>query len=126
MIVDEKKGEKFGGVGNNDYLCSGFNKERTDMNTITIDDPRVFMGGELFAKANHSSLKELVNKYVASLAANFYSSKEQEKVEVPLMESEEFKKAMAFMDSFVIEDLASEVPVDEDGKGALARIKYGV
>ena len=126
MIVNEKKGEKFGGVGNNDYLCSGFNKERTDMNTITIDDPRVFMGGELFAKANHSSLKELVNKYVASLAANFYSSKEQEKVEVPLMESEEFKKAMAFMDSFVIEDLSSEVPVDEDGKGALARIKYGV
>ena len=96
------------------------------MNTITIDDPRVFMGGELFAKANHSSLKELVNKYVASLAANFYSSKEQEKVEVPLMESEEFKKAMAFMDSFVIEDLSSEVPVDADGKGALARIKYGV
>ena len=126
MIADEKKGEKFGGVGNNDYLCSGFNKERNNMNTITIDDPRVFMGGELFAKANHSSLKELVNKYVASLAANFYSSKEQEKVEVPLMESEEFKKAMAFMDSFVIEDLASEVPVDEDGKGALARIKYGV
>ena len=126
MIADEKNGEKFGGVGNNDYLCSGLNKERTDMNTITIDDPRVFMGGELFAKANHSSLKELVNKYVASLAANFYSSKEQEKVEVPLMESEEFKKAMAFMDSFVIEDLSSEVPVDEDGKGALARIKYGV
>ena len=30
--------------------------------------------------------------------------------------SEEFKKAMAFMDSFVIEDLSSEVPVDEDGK----------
>ena len=96
------------------------------MNTITIDDPRVFMGGELFAKANHSRLKELVNKYVASLAANFYSSKEHAKEKEPLMESEEFKKAMAFMDSFVIEDLSSEVPVDEDGKGALARIKYGV
>ena len=96
------------------------------MNTIIIDDPHVFMGGELFAKANHSSLKELVNKYVASLAANFYSSKEHVKAEVPLMESEEFKKAMDFMDSFVIEDLSSEVPVDEDGKGALARIKYGV
>ena len=95
------------------------------MNTITIDDPHVFMGGELFAKANHSSLKELVNKYVATLAANFYSSKEHA-AKVPLMESEEFKKAMAFMDSFVIEDLSSEVPVDEDGKGALARIKYGV
>ena len=101
-------------------------KKGNNMNTITIDDPRVFMGGELFAKANHSSLKELVNKYVASLAANFYSSKEHAKEKEPLMESEEFKKAMAFMDSFVIEDLSSEVPVDEDGKGALARIKYGV
>ena len=98
-------------------------KKGNNMNTITIDDPRVFMGGELFAKANHSSLKELVNKYVASLAANFYSSKEHAKEKEPLMESEEFKKAMAFMDSFVIEDLSSEVPVDEDGKGALARIK---
>lgn len=96
------------------------------MNTITIDDPRVFMGGELFAKANHSSLKELVNKYVATLAATFYSSKEQEKAEVPFMESEEFKRAMAFMDSFVIENLASDMPADEDGKGALAREKYGV
>ena len=101
-------------------------KKGNNMNTITIDDPRVFMGGELFAKANHSSLKELVNKYVASLAANFYSSKDHAKEKEPLMESEEFKKAMAFMDSFVIEDLSSEVPVDEDGKGALARIKYGV
>ena len=125
-MIDEKNGEKFGGMENNTYLCRGINKERTDMNTITIDDPRVFMGGELFAKANHSSLKELVNKYVASLAANFYSSKEQEKVELPLMESEEFKKAMAFMDSFVIENLASDMPADEDGKGALAREKYGV
>lgn len=60
-----------------------------------------------------------MNKYVASLAANFYSSKEHA-AKGPLMESEEFKKAMAFMDSFVIEDLSSEVPVDEDGKGALA------
>ena len=42
------------------------------------------------------------------------------------MESEEFKRAMAFMDSFVIENLASEIPVEEDGKGALARVKYGV
>ena len=49
------------------------------MNTITIDDPRIFQGGELFAKANHSTLKELVNKYVATLAANFYSSKGREK-----------------------------------------------
>ena len=96
------------------------------MNTITIDDPRIFQGGELFAKANHSTLKELVNKYVATLAANFYSSKGAGKTEEHLIESEEFKKAMAFMDSFVIEDLAYEIPADEDGRGALARVKYGL
>ena len=33
---------------------------------------------------------------------------------------------MAFMDSFVMDDLSSEIPADEDGKGALARMKYGV
>ena len=66
------------------------------MNTITIDDPRVFQGGELFAKANHSTLKELVNKYVASLAANFYSSRGAGKTEESLIESEDFKKAMVF------------------------------
>ena len=40
------------------------------MNTIIIDDPMVYQGGEMFAKQNHVSLKELVNNYVASLAAN--------------------------------------------------------
>ena len=94
------------------------------MNSITIDDPYVFVGGELFAKANHSTLKELVNKYVATLAANFYSSKGAGKTEEHLIESEEFKKAMAFMDSFVIDDLAYEIPADEDGRGAIARVKY--
>ena len=109
------------------YLCGGnLTQKGISMNSITIDDPYVFVGGELFAKANHSTLKELVNKYVAMLADNFYSSKEQEKSGGPLMESEEFKKAMAFMDSFVMDDLSSEIPADEDGKGALARMKYGV
>ena len=123
---DEKNGEKFGGMENNTYLCRGINKERTDMNTITIDDPRVFMGGELFAKANHSSLKELVNKYVATLADNFYSSKVHKKSDNSIMESEEFKEAMAYMDSFTMDDSSIRIPIDEDGKGALARVKYGV
>ena len=39
-------------------------------------------------------------------------------------EMKEFKKAMAFMDSFVIDDLAYEIPADEDGRGAIARVKY--
>ena len=39
------------------------------MNTIVIDDPLIYQRGELYAKAKHSSLKELVNQYVATLAA---------------------------------------------------------
>ena len=38
------------------------------MYTIAIDDPKIYQAGEIFAKENHSSLKELVNLYVASLA----------------------------------------------------------
>ena len=96
------------------------------MNTIVIDDPLVFQGGELFAKANHSSLKELVNKYVATLADNFYSSKVHKKSDNSIMESEEFKEAMAYMDSFTMDDSSIRIPIDEDGKGVLARVKYGV
>ncbi len=33
---------------------------------------------------------------------------------------------MDFMDTFVSNDLASPVGQDEDGKGAMAHIKYGV
>ena len=96
------------------------------MNTIIIDDPLVFQGGEMFAKANHSTLKELVNKYVASLAAQVSASNEGKKTTRPFTETKEFKNAMIFMDSFVINDMSSVVPIEEDGKGAIARIKYGV
>ena len=47
LVTDEKNGEKFGGVGNNDYLCSGLNKERTDMNTLTISDFKKNMSSSL-------------------------------------------------------------------------------
>ena len=93
------------------------------MNQIIIKDPIAYQAGMAFARENHSSLEELVNKYVASLAAKFLSKKEKK---VHLTETEEFKNAMTFMDSFVANDLSSPVPADEDGKGAIARIKYGV
>lgn len=96
------------------------------MNTIIIDDPLVFQGSELYARANHSSLKELVNKYVASLAAQVNSSNQREKTTKSFTDTKEFQNAMAFMDSFVINDMSSVVPIEEDGKGAIARIKYGV
>ena len=40
------------------------------------------------------------------------------------LETEEFKKAMEYMDTFVISDPSIKIPVDEDGKGAVARMKY--
>ena len=36
MIVDEKNGEKFGGMGNNDYLCSVINITQMIMETKNI------------------------------------------------------------------------------------------
>ena len=33
-MIDEKNGEKFGGMENNTYLCRGINKERNNMNVI--------------------------------------------------------------------------------------------
>ena len=93
------------------------------MYTITIEDPKIYLGGEIFARENHSSLKELVNKYVASLAAKVLS---QKTIDVPYSEAKEFKEAMQFMDSFVADDLAGQIPMDDNGKGALAHVKYGV
>lgn len=89
-------------------------------NTIIIDDPKVYQEGELFAQLNHSSLKELVNKYVASLAAKVQVLKEKDMKKVAFTKTEEFEKAMQFMDSFVVDDLQTPVPLEEDGKGAAA------
>ena len=90
------------------------------MYQIAINDPMIYQAGEIFARENHSTLDELVNKYVASLAAKILSRKEKK---VVVTETEEFKNAMRFLDSFVADDLATPVPTDEDGKGALAHIK---
>ena len=93
------------------------------MYQIAINDPKIYQAGEIFARENHSTLDELVNKYVAELAAKILSRKESKQ---NITQTEEFKQAMKYMDTFVAEDLCSSVPVDEDGNGALARIKYGL
>lgn len=93
------------------------------MYTIVIDDPKIYQAGEIFAKENHSSLKELVNIYVASLAKKVFSKSEKKE---SLIKTEEFKDAMAFMDSFVVDDLKTSVPISDNGKGALAHVKYSV
>lgn len=91
------------------------------MYTIAIDDPRIYLDGEAFAKENHSSLKEMVNKYVASLAAKVRPLKSQNEA---ITETKEFQVAMVLMDSFVADDLVGRIPMEEDGKDAMGRIKY--
>ena len=93
------------------------------MYQIVINDPKIYQAGEIFAQENHSTLDELVNKYVAELAAKILSRKEAKQ---NITQTEEFKQAMKYMDKFVAEDLCTSVSADEDGNGALARIKYGL
>ena len=95
------------------------------MNTIIIDDPKVYQGGEMFAKQNHVSLKELVNNYVASLAAKV-QSRNKNAVDVSFTQTDAFKKAMDYMYSFVADDFTTPVPVNEDTKAVVAHNKYGV
>lgn len=92
------------------------------MYTIAIDDPKVYQAGEIFASENHSSLKEMVNKYVAELASKVLTRNENY---VPITKTAKFQSAMRALDAYVVDDLKVPVPADEDGKGAVARVKYG-
>lgn len=91
------------------------------MYTISIDDPKIYQAGEVFASENHSSLKEMVNKYVAELASKVLLRKEKY---VPITKTEKFENIMKALDAYVVDDLKSPVPVEEDGKGAVAKVKY--
>ena len=93
------------------------------MYQITINDPSVYRAGEAFARANNSTLSELVNRYVASLASKTLSHTRQGG---SITETKEFVDAMEYMDTLVADDLSAPVSVDEDGNGAMSRIKYGL
>lgn len=95
------------------------------MNTIIIDDPKIYQGGEMFAKQNNVSLKELVNNYVASLAAKV-QSRNKKSADVRFTQTDAFKEAMDYMDSFVADDFTIPVPVNEETKAVVAHNKYGV
>ena len=70
------------------------------MNTIVIDDPLTILAAQAFPFIEH------------------------QQTSVPFTQTEEFKKAMEYMDTFVISDPSIKIPVDEDGKGAVARMKH--
>ncbi len=42
------------------------------------------------------------------------------------MDTKEFQDAMEYMDTLVADDLATPVSADENGSGAMSRIKYGL
>ena len=90
------------------------------MYQITINDPAIYQAGEAFARRNNSTLSEMVNKYVASLAAKtlHHTGKEE-----GFTKTEEFKEAMRYMDTFVTDDLSTPVSPEENGKGALVEEK---
>jgi hypothetical protein len=93
------------------------------MHQITIYDPLAYQAGEAFARAHNSTLSELVNKYVASLASKALPHTKKGSC---VMDTKEFQDAMEYMDTLVADDLATPVPADENGSGAMLRIKYGL
>ena len=46
--------------------------------------------------------------------------------DVSFTQTDAFKKAMDYMDSFVADDFTTPVPVNEDIKAVVAHNKYGV
>lgn len=58
----------------------------------------VYQGGEMFAKQNHVSLKELVNNYVVSLAAKV-QPRNKSVADVSFTQSGAFKNAMDYPNS---------------------------
>lgn len=91
------------------------------MYEIAINDSKVYLEGEAYARNNNSSLSEMVNRYVASLAAKLRSSKKHQKV--ALDNTEDFQNAMNYVKSLVAKE-GGTVPADENGLDALVERKY--
>lgn len=91
------------------------------MYTIVIDDPKIYQDGETFAREHHSSLNELVNKYVASLAAKVRMSNKKETKS--LSEQEEYQKALAYVKTLVAKG-GKNVPEDINPMEVFVQAKY--
>ena len=91
------------------------------MYQIAIKDPSVYLDGETYAKTNHSTLEEMVNKYVASLADRVRMK--NKRVDVAFSQSDEFLNALAFVKTKAAKG-GKPVPADEKGLEALADAKY--
>ena len=88
---------------------------------IVIKDPTIYQDGETYAKANHSTLEDMVNKYVASLADKVRGK--NKKTDVPFSQTDEFLNALAYVKTKAAKG-GKPVPADENGLDALVDAKY--
>lgn len=91
------------------------------MYQIAINDPMIYLDGEAYAKENHSSLTELVNKYVASLAEKVRLTRKTQ--QQSLSQTDEFRKALAYVKA-IVPTGGKPVPADENGLDVLVEQKY--
>lgn len=90
------------------------------MPTITIDNS-TYLQAQQYARRRNIS----VDKFVEETIADIVRTKPHEpKDNVPYMETEEFQKALEYMDTLTADDLTSPVPADENGLDALIEAKY--
>ncbi len=87
------------------------------MNTITIDG-NTYLKAQMYAKEHNISVEDVFEKGLAMLLEKLHSSKEN-------IQDKELEDAMALMETMMVKG-GKTVPADEEGNGALMRIKYGV
>lgn len=104
------------------YFCRNNNKHLQQMNTIMIDSG-VYNVAQRYARAHNVSVEKLVEEIIIEVVS---AKPPKDKPKAPYMESAAYKEALALMDSFVADDLATPVPADEDASAALVENKYAV
>ena len=93
------------------------------MYQIVIKDPAVYLDGETYARANHSTLEEMVNKYVASLADRVRTN--NRRTDAAFSQTAEFLDALALVKTKAAKG-GKSVPADERGLDAMVDAKYNL
>ena len=109
-MIYEKYAERFGVLGNNSFFCSVINKERPNMNTITIDN-NLYSEAILYAEKKRMSIAGLFE----SAVRNFMDS-HPIKSKKSVLDSIEYKRALEAMDEIMADEQTVSVPIDEDGR----------
>ena len=87
------------------------------MNTVTINGD-VYQNAQMYARQHNISIEEVVEKGISLLMEKIRSRSARNR-------SSELEHAMAFMDTIMMKKGGTPIPSDEDGKGIVAKMKYG-